>query len=235
MSENTIKELFRNLERTVSDRLKVIDDLLRTYEGRPAPNSGPTAPWQPPAYSGALGPVVRESKPSGPEPWALALLERISSLEAEVRSLRTDLDNTRGPLIPQYPMNGLEVVPKKEVVLTETGPEPLSVADRLLLNTSALKALEQEEEESVQPEEYAEEQEQEQEQEEQEEYAEQEQEEEEEQEDAEELEEFEYKGSTYYRDADNNVFMADDEGELVTTPVGVWSEVKKRIITKKGE
>jgi hypothetical protein len=132
-------------------------------------------------------------------------------------------------------MNGLEVVPKKEVVLTETGPEPLSVADRLLLNTSALKALEQEEEESVQPEEYAEEQEQEQEQEEQEEYAEQEQEEEEEQEDAEELEEFEYKGSTYYRDADNNVFMADDEGELVTTPVGVWSEVKKRIITKKGE
>lgn len=231
MSENTIKELFRNLERTVSDRLKVIDDLLRTYEGRPAPTSGPTAPWQPPA-SGALGPVVRESKPSGPEPWAVALLERISSLEAEVRSLRSDLDSTRGPLIPQYPMNGLEVVPKKEVVLTETGPEPLSVADRLLLNTSALKALEQEEEESVQPEEYAEE-------EQEEEYAEeqeQEQEEQEqEQEDAEELEEFEYKGSTYYRDADKNVFMADDEGELITTPVGVWSEVKKRIITKKGE
>jgi hypothetical protein len=126
-------------------------------------------------------------------------------------------------------MNGLEVVPKKEVVLTETGPEPLSVADRLLLNTSALKALEQEEEESVQPEEYVEEQE------EQEEYVEQEEQEEQEQEDAEELEEFEYKGSTYYRDADKNVFMADDEGELVTTPVGVWSEVKKRIITKKGE
>jgi hypothetical protein len=228
MSENTIKELFRNLERTVSDRLKVIDDLLRAYEGRPAPNSGPTAPWQFPA-SGALGPVVRESKPSGPEPWAVALLERISSLEAEVHSLRSDLDNTRGPLIPQYPMNGLEVVPKKEVVLTETGPEPLSVADRLLLNTSALKALEQEEEESVQPEEYVEEQE------EQEEYVEQEEQEEQEQEDAEELEEFEYKGSTYYRDADKNVFMADDEGELVTTPVGVWSEVKKRIITKKGE
>ena len=239
MSENTIKELFRNLERTVSDRLKVIDDLIRTYEGRPAANSGPTAAWQPPVYSGPTGawqPPVREPKPTGPEPWAVALLERISSLEAEVHSLRSDLDNTRGPLIPQYPMSGLEVVPKKEVVLTETGPEPLSVADRLLLNTSALKALEQEEEESIEPEEYAEEQE---EQEEQEEYAEQEQEEQEqeeqEQEEAEELEEFEYKGSTYYRDADKNVFMADDEGELVTTPVGVWSEVKKRIITKKGE
>jgi hypothetical protein len=54
-------------------------------------------------------------------------------------------------------------------------------------------------------------------------------------EEGEELEEFEYKGSTYYRDGDNNVFMADEEGELVTTPVGVWSEVKKRIITKKAE
>ena len=234
MSENTIKELFRNLERTVSDRLKVIDDLIRTYEGRPAANSGPTAAWQPPVYSGPTGawqPPVREPKPTGPEPWAVALLERISSLEAEVRSLRSDLDNTRGPLIPQYPMSGLEVVPKKEVVLTETSPEPLSVADRLLLNTSALKALEQEEEESVQPEE----QEEEQEYAEQEEEQEQEQEEGQEQEDAEELEEFEYKGSTYYRDADKNVFMADDEGELVTTPVGVWSEVKKRIITKKGD
>jgi ABC-type Zn2+ transport system substrate-binding protein/surface adhesin len=122
-------------------------------------------------------------------------------------------------------MNGLEVIPKKEVVLTETSPEPLSVADRLLLNTSALKALEQEEDEEQQ--EHEEEQ--------QEEEHEEHEEEQEEQEDAEELEEFEYKGSTYYRDADNNVFMADEEGELVTTPVGVWSEVKKRIITKKSE
>jgi hypothetical protein len=97
------------------------------------------------------------------------------------------------------------------------------VADRLLLNTSALKALEEEEDEAV-----VDEQEQEQEQE-------QEVVEDNQEEEGEELEEFTYKGNTYYRDADKNVFMADEEGELITTPVGVWSEVKKRIISKKGE
>jgi hypothetical protein len=205
MSENTIKELFRSLERTVSDRLKVIDDLMRAYETKATPlPTGPTGP----------------RGPTGCEPWSVTLLERISSLEKEVRSLRSELDS-RGPLIPQYPMSGIEVIPKKEVVLTETSPEPLSVADRLLLNTSALKALEQEEEEVIV--------EQEEEQEEEEEV------EDNQEEEGEELEEFTYKGNTYYRDADKNVFMADEEGELITVPVGVWSEVKKRIISKKGE
>jgi hypothetical protein len=205
MSENTIKELFRSLERTVSDRLKVIDDLMRAYETKAPPlPTGPTGP----------------RGPTGCEPWSVTLLERISSLEKEVRSLRSELDS-RGPLIPQYPMSGIEVIPKKEVVLTETGPEPLSVADRLLLNTSALKALEQEEEEVVVEQEEEEQQE--------------EEEEVNQEEEGEELEEFTYKGNTYYRDADKNVFMADEEGELITVPVGVWSEVKKRIISKKGE
>lgn len=204
MSENTIKELFRSLERTVSDRLKVIDDLMRAYETKASPlPTGPTGP----------------RGPTGCEPWSVTLLERISSLEKEVRSLRSELDS-RGPLIPQYPMSGIEVIPKKEVVLTETSPEPLSVADRLLLNTSALKALEQEEEEVIV---------------EQEEQEEEEEVEDNQEEEGEELEEFTYKGNTYYRDADKNVFMADEEGELITVPVGVWSEVKKRIISKKGE
>jgi len=226
MSENTIKELFRNLERTVSDRLKVIDDLIRTSEG--GRSYGPTGPVTrscacSQSYSGP------RPGPTAAEPWSLALLQRISSLEAEVRSLRAELDNTRAPLIPQYPMSGIEVVPKKEIVLTENNPEPLSVADRLLLNTSALKALEQDEQE-----EHEQEEEQDEEQDEEQVYQE-EQEQQQQEEDGEELEEFEYKGSTYYRDADKNVFMADEEGELITTPVGVWSEVKKRIITKRGE
>ena len=115
------------------------------------------------------------------------------------------------------------MIPKKEVILTETSPEPLSVADRLLLNSSALKALEKDEREEVEEAEaepYEEE-------------AEAEAEEAEAEEDAEELEEFEYKGSTYYRDGESNVFMADEDGELIPTPIGVWSEVKKRIIIKK--
>jgi hypothetical protein len=136
-------------------------------------------------------------------------------------------------------MSGIEVVPKKEVVLTETAPEPLSVADRLLLNTSALKALEQDEEDAYIAEEEeaqeAQEAEEAQDAEAEDAEAEAEAEAEEAEAEGEELEEFEYKGSTYYRDGDNNVFMADEEGELITTPVGVWSEVKKRIITKKVE
>ena len=49
-----------------------------------------------------------------------------------------------------------------------------------------------------------------------------------------ELDEFDYKGSTYYRDQDKNVYMADENGDIDTeNPIGVWSEVKGRIITRK--
>ena len=226
MSDTTIQELFRNLERMVSDRLRLIDELLRRRE--------PSA-WD-----------NRFVAPSPePDPIYAKLLERISALEREVSVLR-------GPLIPQYPLSGIEVVPKKEVVLTE--PDRISEADRLLLNPSALKALEKEEaneieeaheeaqeefrdeeqfrgeDEEMQVEVEVEEAEAEEEM-----QVETEAEAEEAEGEEEELEEFEYKGSTYYRDSDKNVFMADEEGELVATPIGVWSEVKKRIIPKKSE
>jgi hypothetical protein len=48
-----------------------------------------------------------------------------------------------------------------------------------------------------------------------------------------ELEEFEYKGATYYRDSDNNVFATDDDGELVEEPFGTWNPVKQRIVARK--
>jgi hypothetical protein len=43
-----------------------------------------------------------------------------------------------------------------------------------------------------------------------------------------ELEEFEYKGSTYYRDTENKVFMMDEEGN-VGDPIGLWNVIKQRI------
>jgi hypothetical protein len=221
MSDTTIQELFRNLERMVSDRLRLIDELLRRRE--------PSA-WD----SRFVAPSPE------PDPIYAKLLERISALEREVSVLR-------GPLIPQYPLSGIEVVPKKEVVLTE--PDRISEADRLLLNPSALKALEKEEANEIEEAEEAEQEfrdeeefrgEDEEMQVEEAEEAEEEMQVETEAEaepeaEEEELEEFEYKGSTYYRDSDKNVFMADEEGELVATPIGVWSEVKKRIIPKKSE
>ena len=55
-------------------------------------------------------------------------------------------------------------------------------------------------------------------------------EEEEAEEEAMELEEFEYKGVTYYRDGENQVYQKDDDGDLDDTPIGVWNEDKKKII-----
>jgi hypothetical protein len=59
---------------------------------------------------------------------------------------------------------------------------------------------------------------------------------EEEQEDAEEeeealeLEEFEYKGVTYYRDAELQVYQLDTDGDLDETPIGVWNESKQKVL-----
>ena len=61
-------------------------------------------------------------------------------------------------------------------------------------------------------------------------------EEEEEQEDAEEeeealeLDEFEYKGVTYYRDAELQVYQLDTDGDLDETPIGVWNESKQKVL-----
>jgi hypothetical protein len=44
-----------------------------------------------------------------------------------------------------------------------------------------------------------------------------------------ELEEFEHEGENYYKDADNNLYKANDEGEVNETPIGRWLEKRKTI------
>lgn len=223
MSASTIHELFIGLERTIHERLQMIEELVQRSLTNPArPYTTPVAP----AGAYVFG--------NGAEQFAMtAVLKRVAELEKQV----AELSATNTPLIPRNPLEGIEVIPKKEVVLTETGPEPLSVADRLLLNSSALKALEKEEEEEEVIEEIAEEEEEVAEEEEEEVVEEEEEElveeEEEEAEEEQELEEFEYRGSTYYRDPENNVFMIDEDGEFLA--IGVWSEVKRKIIVKKSD
>ena len=237
MSAPMIHELFRGLERTIHERLEIIEEMVRRGP------SGPTGP---------TGPV--RLGPTGAEPWSVAishrlealerrecpdidkimrghqyLLTRIDALEEELCQLRSDKPSN---LIPPHPLVGIEIVPKKEVTLVDPNPERINEADRLLLNSSARKALEEEEEEAEAEEVFAEEAEEAEAEEAEEELVEAEEEEEAEDE-AEELEEFEYKGATYYRDGEKNVFMTDEDGELIPTPIGVWSEVKKRIIIKK--
>ena len=80
--------------------------------------------------------------------------------------------------------------------------------DELLQEEEAEEAEEAEEEEEVQEEE----------------------EEELEEEEAVEYEEIEYKGVTYYKDSENQVYVLDADGDLDDTPVGVWNEEKKKVL-----
>ena len=233
MSAQMIHEMFRGLERTIHERLEIIEEMVR----RGALGTTATEPCSD-STSQRLETLERQQRVDNENTQALLsricrgnqyVVSRIDALEEELRQLRSE--KPVGNLIPPHPLVGIEVVPKKEVVLTEQNPERINEADRLLLNSSARKALEEEEdeldgqlEEEVEDElEVVEE-------------VEDEEtlvEEVEEEEEAEELEEFEYKGATYYRDGEKNVFMTDEDGELIPTPIGVWSEVKKRIIIKK--
>lgn len=51
--------------------------------------------------------------------------------------------------------------------------------------------------------------------------------EEEEEEEQLELEELEYEDKMYYKDGENNVYSANDDGEVNETPVGRWIEKRK--------
>lgn len=48
----------------------------------------------------------------------------------------------------------------------------------------------------------------------------------EEEEDALELEPLEYRGVTYYKDADNNVYGTDEEGTVIPEPIARWNGTK---------
>ena len=45
-----------------------------------------------------------------------------------------------------------------------------------------------------------------------------------------ELEEFEYKGITYFRDTENQVYQVDSDGDLDDTPIGVWNTEKQKVL-----
>jgi hypothetical protein len=275
MSESTVRELFRNLERTLHERLQCIEEVLvgqRSSTGSIAATAMTNT-----EVDNMRTDITNMGNTMN------NLLETVRLLRTEVDELRERRTGAAAQLLPLHPLEGLELVPKREMSIPMT---ELSVADRLLLNKRARKALEAQEMGEKQFEDYPEveagadesvignegdddlqlhvtkgtseaaeneveaeeeeevvEEEAEQEEvvveegaaqvEEETEEAEEETEEAEEEGEALELEEFEYKGSTYYRDPENNVYMMDEEGELVDEPIGVWSEVKKRIVVRK--
>ena len=201
MADNTVRQLLHDLEKTIHERLQMVDE----YIVRRMPDN--------------------------------VLLARIEKLEEEIKQLRQ-------PMIPSNPLVGIEVITKdlkKDLILE--APDRINEADRLLLNSTARKALEEEEQEQDLDAVYEEQEEkdeelflekheeQEQEQEAQLEEEDEPEADEQEEEEGQEVEEFEYKGATYYRDTEKNVYMLNEEGAL--TQIGVWSDVKARIIVKK--
>lgn len=245
MSESTIQHLFRSLEHTVRERLDCIQEVLQSSRQSIPVALQPQVTGTNTTYVPCQDTNMLLQKIQSLESANHALLMMVHGVKNELASLRISMD-TPQTILPLRPIDGIEVIPKREISIPEPETEPLSAADRLLLNKKARKALEAEEMGEVRTDAYplSEETEEEVEmdvedveaeaQEAQEAEAEAEVEEEAEAEaEAEELEEFEYKGSTYYRDSENNVFMTDSDGELVDQPIGTWNSLKLRIIMTK--
>jgi hypothetical protein len=250
MSENTIRDLFRSLEVTLHERLRTIEDVMR-YSGV----GGKNVAAQPVTASSFPEFDAYAKRVENGEGEVAGLRKEIASLRAELSELRRECSASgKGcgkavpELIPHAPLEGIEIITKRDDTMNG-----LSIENRLLLNKKARAALEAEEmgehrmidhqvlddteaesdaEEGVEAEEEAEAESEAESEAEAEAEAEEEEEAEEEAEEV-ELEEFEYKGSTYYRDGNANVFMTDEDGELVEEPVGTWNEAKQRIIVKK--
>lgn len=261
MSDSSLSDTLRKL----AARLDGVRDVLG---GAPAPPAQPAPPY----YANPSWQPLNTTVPVAPHLGGKIVFERLDTLTRQVEDLQRSVSALRSaqsvhapaPILPLNPMHGIEVVPKREVVLSET--TSLSVADRLLLNRDAKKALEAEEMGASRDDEYplgeedeeeqadyepprraaqsammeieaeaeeAEPEEAEAEAEEAEAEAEEEAEEAVEadgpEEDAEELVEFEYKGNTFYRDSENNVFMTDEDGDLVEDPIGTWNPERNRI------
>ena len=146
--------------------------------------------------------------------------------EADPRNLLKELIETAVPAMPAMP-----ALPGNIYELTNGNDSNIKVVQvsdtKPLIYTSMLVESEDEE---IEIEEEQEEEEEEAEAQEEEEQEEEEQEEEEAEAQQEELTEFEFKGVTYWRDSENQVYKVDDDGDLDDTPIGLWSSEKNKIL-----
>jgi hypothetical protein len=239
MSTEVVRELFRNLETTLHDRLKVIEDILSTTRQTVTNSSN----VNPALFEEGLSKLQKhieslEEYTMG-EVRALAynhdmLEKRVESLERSMKSSIESfltINNTIGMMQKRMddekPVEAAEV----EAEIEETQEAALNadvdpVATETKARAALAKAVEELQEEDV-VEETSEEEE-----EEEEEVEEEVIEEEEVEEEVEELEleEFDYKKKTYYRDQNNNVYIADEDGCVdPSAVVGIWNPKTKKI------
>lgn len=235
MSTEVVKELFRNLEHTLHDRLKVIEDILTTTKQSAA--AGNMTSFQD-SFSKLERHIESLEEYTMGEVRTLAynhdmLEKRVESLESSMRSAAESLlqiNQTIGMMqkriADERPVEQVEV----ETEIEETQEAALNAdVDAVATETKARTALAKAVEELVEEEE-VEEEEVEEEEVEEEEVEEEEVEEEEVEEEDLELEEFEYKKKTYYRDQNCNVYIADEDGCVDPNQiVGIWNPKLKKI------
>ncbi len=205
MSEQLIHELFRGVESVVHERLVIAEDVLQKKQ------------------SSELAEMV---KVQGYKIDSLSMqLHKLSEQIAILTSLKASQINH--PFIHPDSVAFMPQAPMPQAPMPQAPmPQAASMSEPVLKNVtigpcvSAIDMAEEELEEEVLAEEELEE-----------EVLEEEVEEEEEEEEAQEveLEEFIYKKKTYYKDAENQVYQMDSDGNLDDSPIGVWNEQTQRI------
>jgi len=155
-----------------------------------------------------------------------ALTKRIAALENQLSQQR--MNSTFFPSTISPTPSGLEVLrtplthkvdlPAEAIKqVTINLPSSIPVVEQMDVDVVEEEELEEELEEEVQEEEVQEE-------------DVNEAEEGDEEEEVMQLESFEWKGATYYKDSDNQVYQTDSDGDIDDTPIGVWNETKQKIV-----
>lgn len=234
MSSDLVRELFRNLETTLHDRLRVIEEILRTT--KPEADTSLTerlsllekhirsldefATAQ--VRTLAFNHDQLEARVAQVESWIRTTIETLRTVNETVGSLQKRIDD-------ETPVEAAEV----QAEIEETQQAALNAdADPVKAETKAKAALVKaiQEMEDVEVEEEEEELEEEEEVEEEEVVEEEVEEEEEVVEEVEELElePFTYRGQTYYRDQNSDVYIVDEDG-AVGDVIGRWNPGTKKI------
>jgi hypothetical protein len=194
-----IRELFRSLEATLHERLTLIEQVIQTLEK-------PKIPLYDHEFVSRIDRLeqllhqfsnTHTNVPSSESLHNSMLEERVTALEEQLASTSAELEMLRNS------SHRTSVFEEQNVVLDTQDDIDEAVAEDE--NHEVVEEEEDDVEEEVVEEEVVEEEQDEQEL---------------------ELEEFEYKGRTYYMDGEKNVYTTDDEGDVVSEPIGVWNGKK---------
>lgn len=243
MNTDLVRELFRSLENTLYERVRIIEDILNktnaTQGMPPAPPPSPSPEYEEMMQRWKdLAILVQslEQRMTGLE----TNVARIGRLEEAVSRLLTAATEKEERCVDEVEAE-LEVeTAELEALDADVDASALEIANQQSLRraVSALPERPEEQEKAAEDaddeaeEELEEDEVEEEEVEEEVSVAEEESDEDGETTEEEELavEEFEYRKRTYYRDTANNVYAADEDGDIVSEPIGTWNPQTKKIV-----